>query len=115
MRCQRPSRIRSGAWRKLNALVATLSLSLFASGAMAQSSHVDIKDAWARATPGGTQTGAAYVTVQSPTGDRLTGASASVAQKAELHSMTMDTSPATPGLCDVAVGDIAVGAHHIEA
>jgi len=76
--------------RNLLALAAAMTLSLSASAVMAQSGHVEIKDAWARATPGGTQTGAAYVTVVSPTGDRLTGASAPVAQKAELHSMTMD-------------------------
>ena len=77
-------------YRNLHALAAASLLSLSASLAMAQSAHVEIKDAWARATPGGTQTGAAYVIVQSPSGDRLTGASAPVAQKAELHNMTMD-------------------------
>ena len=56
----------------------------------AQTGSVEITDAWARATPGGAQNGAAYVTLMSPTGDRLTGVSSPVAEKAELHQMTND-------------------------
>ncbi len=56
----------------------------------AQTGSVEITDAWARATPGGAQNGAAYVTLVSPTGDRLTGVSSPVAEKAELHQMTND-------------------------
>jgi copper(I)-binding protein len=74
----------------LLALGAALTLGLTAPALMAQDGGVDIKDAWARATPGGAQTAAAYVTLVSPAGDRLTGASTPAAQKAELHSMTMD-------------------------
>jgi len=59
------------------------------SGAMAQS-DIEVKDAWARATPGGAQAAAAYVTLQSAAGDTLTGVATPIAQKAELHSMTMD-------------------------
>jgi hypothetical protein len=62
----------------------------FALSSLAQSNTVEIKEAWARATPGGAQTAAAYVTLQSPTGDRLTGVSTPVAKQAEFHSMTMD-------------------------
>jgi len=72
------------------ALAAALFLILFASAAAAQSGTVEIKNAWARATPGGAQTAAAYVTLQSTTGDRLTGASTPVAKMAEIHSMSMD-------------------------
>ncbi|HXP03924.1 MAG TPA: copper chaperone PCu(A)C [Stellaceae bacterium] len=61
-----------------------------AAGAMAQTGDLQITNAWARATPGAAQTAAAYVTIISTTGDRLTGASTPVAQKAELHTMTMD-------------------------
>jgi periplasmic copper chaperone A len=61
-----------------------------ATGAVAQTGDPQITNAWARATPGAAQTAAAYVTVVSSAGDRLTGASTAVAQKAELHSMTMD-------------------------
>lgn len=63
-----------------------------AGGANAQGADVQIKDAWARATPGAAQTAAAYVTIVSTTGDRLTAVSTPVAQKADLHSMTMDGS-----------------------
>ncbi|HUC08949.1 MAG TPA: copper chaperone PCu(A)C [Stellaceae bacterium] len=76
--------------RNLLSLATALVFALFTSAAGAQSGSVEIKDAWARAMPGGAQTGAAYVTLRSPTGDRLTGASTPVAKMAELHSMTMD-------------------------
>jgi periplasmic copper chaperone A len=76
----------------LLALGAALTLGLSAPALMAQEGGVDIKDAWARATPGGAQAAAAYVTLESSTGDRLTGVSTPAAQKAELHSMTMDGS-----------------------
>ena len=56
----------------------------------AQTGGVEIKDAWARATPGGAQNGAAYLTLLSPTGDRLTGVTSPAAEKAELHQMTND-------------------------
>ena len=71
-------------------LTAALAFLLFTSAAVAQGGGVEVKDAWARAMPAGAQTGAAYVTLQSPSGDRLTGASTPVAKTAELHSMTMD-------------------------
>jgi copper(I)-binding protein len=60
------------------------------SGAATAQSTVEVTNAWARATPGGAQAAAAYVTVESPAGDRLTGAATPAAQKAEIHSMTMD-------------------------
>lgn len=63
---------------------------LFAAAAAAQTGSVEVKDAWARATPGKAENGAAYLTLQSPTADRLTGASTPAAQKAELHIMTME-------------------------
>jgi periplasmic copper chaperone A len=56
----------------------------------AQTATVQITDVWARATPGGAQAAAAYATVIAPAGDRLTGASTPAAQKAEIHSMSMD-------------------------
>ena len=75
----------------LAALAAGFGLWLAAaSGAMAQTGDLQITNAWARATPGGAQTAAAYVTILSPTGDRLTAAATPAAQKADLHSMTMD-------------------------
>jgi len=74
---------------KLLALGAGLVL-FSTAAALAQSDDVEIKNAWARATPGGAQTAAAYVTIEAPAGDRLTGISTPAAQKADIHSMTMD-------------------------
>jgi copper(I)-binding protein len=51
---------------------------------------IEIKAPWARATPGQAQNGAAYLTIISPTTDRLTAASSPVAKKAELHTMSME-------------------------
>lgn len=63
---------------------------VFATGAAwAQNGQLQVTNAWARATPGKSQVGAAYVTIQSPTPDRLVSASSPVAKKAELHTMTM--------------------------
>src|SRR3989442_1741534 len=63
---------------------------LIAGAAMAQSSQVELKDAWARATPGKGENGAAYLTIVSPGGDRLVSVSTRVAKKAELHTMTTE-------------------------
>jgi len=71
---------------KLLALAASL---LIAGSAAAQTGQPDIKNAWARATPGRTENGAAYLTIVSPGPDRLTGVSTPQASKAELHNMTM--------------------------
>lgn len=70
-------------------LSVTCGLLLAAAAASAQTGALQVKDAWARATPGKAETGAAYLTVESPADDRLTGASTPVAGKAELHEMTM--------------------------
>ena len=76
-------------YARLLALGAGLTIALFGA-AMAQTGEVAITDAWARATPGGAQAAAAYVTLKAPAGDRLTGAKTPAAKLAELHSMTMD-------------------------
>jgi copper(I)-binding protein len=60
-----------------------------ASAAMAQPSQLEVTDAWARATPGKAENGAAYVTIQSPTPDRLVSVSTPAAEKAQLHTMSM--------------------------
>jgi periplasmic copper chaperone A len=70
----------------LRMFIATL---LLAGVALAQTGAPQIKDAWARATPGKAEIGAAYLTIESPIDDRLTGVSTPVAGKAELHEMTM--------------------------
>src|SRR5438477_2177667 len=60
-----------------------------ASAAVAQPTQLEIDNAWARATPGKAENGAAYVTITSPTADRLVSASTPAAKKAELHTMSM--------------------------
>jgi periplasmic copper chaperone A len=58
-----------------------------ASAVLAQSDQLEVSNAWARATPGKAENGTAYVTILSPTPDRLLSASSPVAKKAELHTM----------------------------
>jgi copper(I)-binding protein len=62
---------------------------LVASAALAQTNQLEVNNAWARATPGKAENGAAYVTIESPTPDRLVSVSTPVAKKAELHTMEM--------------------------
>jgi copper(I)-binding protein len=62
---------------------------VMASAALAQPAQLEVNNAWARATPGKAENGAAYVTIQSPTADRLVSASTPVAKQAELHTMSM--------------------------
>jgi periplasmic copper chaperone A len=72
---------------RILALVASF---VFAAGAAsAQTGQLEIGNAWARATPGKAETGAAYLTIQSPAADKLVAASSPVAKKAELHTMSM--------------------------
>jgi periplasmic copper chaperone A len=76
---------------KLPAFAASLML---AAAAMAQTvtlpTQIQVQDAWARATPGKAENGAAYLTIVSPVADRLTEVSTPVAKKAEVHTMTME-------------------------
>ncbi|HML10389.1 MAG TPA: copper chaperone PCu(A)C, partial [Stellaceae bacterium] len=72
-----------------NLLALSAGLMLFSVAAFAQGDDIKITNTWARATPGGAQTAAAYATIESTGGDRLTGASTPAAQKAEIHEMTM--------------------------
>ena len=72
---------------KFLVLVASL---VVASAALAQTNQLEVSNAWARATPGKAENGAAYLTIQSPTPDRLLTVSSPVARKAELHTMSME-------------------------
>ena len=63
---------------------------VIASTALAQTNQLEVANAWARATPGKAENGAAYLTIQSPTPDRLVAVSSPVAKKAELHTMSME-------------------------
>jgi copper(I)-binding protein len=60
-----------------------------ASAALAQPAQLEVNNAWAGATPGKAENGVAFLTIQSPTADRLVSASSPVAKKAELHTMSM--------------------------
>jgi periplasmic copper chaperone A len=60
-----------------------------AGSAAAQTGQLEVNNAWARATPGKSDVGAAYVTIRSPAADKLVAASSPVAKKTELHTMTM--------------------------
>jgi periplasmic copper chaperone A len=71
---------------KLFAVAACL---LVASAALAQTGQLEVSNAWARATPAKTENGVAYLTIRSPTPDRLVSVSSPVAKKAELHTMEM--------------------------
>jgi periplasmic copper chaperone A len=70
-------------------LLACAACLVFASAALAQSDQLEVSNAWARATPGKAENGAAYLTIQSQTADRLVSASTPVAARAELHTMSM--------------------------
>jgi hypothetical protein len=71
---------------KILAFAASL---VIAGPALAQPTQLAVDNAWAGATPGKAENGAAYVTITSPTADRLVSASTPVAKKAELHTMSM--------------------------
>jgi copper(I)-binding protein len=71
-------------------LLAIIACQLIAGAALAQTGTVEITDSWARATPGKAETGAAYLTIVSSVADRLISVSTPVAQKAELHTMSME-------------------------
>jgi len=58
-----------------------------ASAALAQTGQIEVSNAWARATPANAETGIAFLTIRSPTPDRLLSASSPVAKKAELHTV----------------------------
>jgi copper(I)-binding protein len=62
---------------------------VIANTALAQTSQLAVDNAWARATPDKAEAGVAYLTIRSPTADRLVSVSSPVAQKAELHTMEM--------------------------
>jgi periplasmic copper chaperone A len=75
--------------RVLRIMLLIAGFVLTANAASAQTGQLEVDNAWARATPGKSATGAAYVTIRSPTADKLVAASSPVAKKAELHTMSM--------------------------
>jgi copper(I)-binding protein len=90
--------------------------------AFAQSSSIQIETPWARATPGGATTGAAYMTIdnKSKSADRLTGASSDVAKRLQIHEMkvvngVMKMREITGGLSLPAGGSVTLkpGGYHV--
>ena len=71
---------------KFLALAASL---VVASAALAQTNQLEVSDAWARATPAKAENGIAFLTIRSPTSDRLVSVSSPVAKRAELNTMEM--------------------------
>ena len=77
---------------------------LFASALMAPACAEEVKagdlvitQAWSRATPGGAKIGSGYLTIENKGAapDRLTGVSADVAGKVEVHEMAMNNGVMT--------------------
>jgi periplasmic copper chaperone A len=72
--------------RRLLAVAACL---VVAGAVLAQTGQLEVTSPWARATPAKAENGVAYLTIRSPTADRLLSVSSPVAKKAELHTMGM--------------------------
>ena len=101
------------------ALIAAAPVALAQTGGNAK---ITVEQPWARATPGGAKTGAAYMTLanKTDTADRLTGASSDVAAKVQIHEMkvvngVMQMRPLTDGLAIPANGSVTLkpGAYHV--
>jgi periplasmic copper chaperone A len=73
----------------LRLVVIFTALAATITAAVAQTGQIEVTNAWARATPGGSIPGAAYLTIVSPVADRLIGVSSPIAKSAQLHTMTM--------------------------
>jgi periplasmic copper chaperone A len=69
-------------------LAASMAASLAQSTAPSPSAPIAVENPWARATPGNSKTGAAYMTVidRGSAPDRLVGVSSPVAARAQLHT-----------------------------
>jgi len=69
-----------------------------------QPSGLEVQDAWTRDTVGSTAAAAVFMTITSPTADRLVAASASVAGKTDL--MTMESEDGAMGMAYLDAIDI---------
>jgi periplasmic copper chaperone A len=111
--------------RTLSKLVFMAALIAAAPAAFAQTgdnAKITVEQPWARATPAGAKTGAAYMTLanKTNTADRLTGASSDVAAKVQIHEMkvvngVMQMRELTGGLAIPAGGSVTLkpGAYHV--
>jgi copper(I)-binding protein len=72
-------------------LLAAATCIVIAGVALAQTTgQLELTSPWARATPPKAENGVAYLTIRSPTADRLLSVSSPAAKKAELHTMSME-------------------------
>ena len=90
--------------------------------AQAASTSIVVEQPYARATPAGAQTGAAYMTIENKANaaDRLTGVSSDIAAQAQVHEMSMDNGvmkmrEVTGGLSIPAGGSVTLkpGGYHV--
>jgi hypothetical protein len=103
----------------LAALIAAAPAVLAQSGSNAK---IDVEKPYARATPAGAMSGAAYMTLtnKTQTADRLTGASSEIAAKVQIHEMkvangVMQMREVAGGLAIPASGSVALkpGSYHV--
>ena len=111
--------------RILSKLVLLAALIAATPAAFAQSGgngKIDVEKPYARATPAGAMSGAAYMTLtnKTQTADRLTGASSEVAAKVQIHEMkvvngVMKMREVAGGLAIPAGGSVALkpGSYHV--
>lgn len=111
--------------RILSKLVLLAALIAATPAAFAQSggnAKIDVEKPYARATPAGAMSGAAYMTLanETQTADRLTGASSEVAAKVQIHEMkvvngVMKMREVAGGLAIPAGGSVALkpGSYHV--
>lgn len=81
---------------------------------------VVVQDAWCRAAPKGAPAGGCYLTLTAPTDDRLVAVETTAANRAEIHTMSMDGGimrmrKLTDGLALPAARPVALkpGAEHL--
>src|SRR5258707_6772238 len=82
--------VRSPSAMRSLLVAAVLALVSLAHDASAQDSKPVVTAAWARATPGQSKIGAAYLTIESPVADRIVSAASPVAARAEMHAHTTE-------------------------
>jgi periplasmic copper chaperone A len=111
--------------RTLSKLALAALVISFVTPALAQgtgNTSITIEQPWARATPGGANTGAVYMTLdnKSGTADRLTGVSSDVADKLQIHEMKVENGvmkmrELASGLPIPAGGSVALkpGSYHV--
>jgi periplasmic copper chaperone A len=111
--------------RTLSKLTLAALLIGFVAPAFAQgtgNTSITVEQPWARATPTGAKTGAAYMTLdnKSGTADRLTGASSDVADKLQIHEMKVENGVMqmreVPGGLPIPAGGSVVlkpGSYHV--